>query len=302
MILSLGMSPIWKQYGLDETEGYKLWRACGFRYLDYEFSPDLQWGWQEDQGPDLAAGIREKLEEVGIEPVLSHVNVENPFADEKYEQMVHSAIACAGAMGIPKLVIPLGFRPGNTRKEYEERNLAYLSRVLQTAEEAGVMLLIEHAGSFAVPHYTHHAIELSRIIEKLDHHPNLKVSLNMGKMGLADIEPYTEIHLLGDLIQSVDLSDNFGSMDLAVEPERADLGLVPMMGYLNYDELMQGLKDIDYQGIMNLKLNFPHDFSRSNPYGPVKLPHMPLELTSALYRWAYKVAKYVLQTYDCYEA
>jgi hypothetical protein len=104
--------------------------------------------------------------------------------------------------------------------------------------------------------------------------------------------------MLGELIRNVDLSDNFGGMPLAVHPEREALGLAPMMGYIDYDRVMQGLCDINYRGDFNLRIDMPRVFPKNSPYcGETPLGIMPLEITKRLQIWSRRVAEHMLRTY-----
>ncbi len=297
MKLSAAAGPIWREYGLNETQIFTILAECGFAYADYDFCPANLNDWLSADPVIWGRQVRSSLSDAGIKPLLAHVSGFNPFSDER---TVEKAIICAGELGAENLVIPLAYAPDNTRREYEDCNLRYLERMLSTAEKADVVLLIEHSGSWLLPHYTHHALELNRMMERLSRPERLKINLNVGHIGIAEIKPYTEIKLLGESIRSVDLSDNFGGMPLAVRPEREELGLAPMMGYIDYDRVMQGLSDVSYDGCFNLRMNMPRVFEKASPYhsqSPLRL--MPSELTKRLYIWSRHIAEHMLASYGC---
>ena len=295
MNISTAISPIWREYGLSEAEIFLKLRGCGFERLDYDFCPSNASSWLNASAGEWAKRMLGALESAGIRVNLAHISGFDPFTQEA---LVTRAVTCAGALGIPNAVIPLGYTRNNTRQEYEARNSAYLRRLLHTAEEFNITLLIQHSGSWLEPHYTHHAIELERMMEKLDKPPLLKVSLNVGHMGVADIKPHAEIRLLGSDIKSVDLSDNFGGMPLAVHPERENLGLAPMMGYIDYDRVMQALKDTGYSGFFNLRMDMPRAFDKQSFHhrdSPLAL--MPAGITGRLHAWSLHIAEHMLKTY-----
>ena len=295
MRISASVTPIWREYGLSEAQIFEQLKQCGFDCIDYDFSLVNQEAWAAAQPERWAGSLRQALSEAGLVPVLAHVSGLNPLSDGK---QVEQAVRCAGALGIQKAVVPLGWAKDNARRECEERNLAYLEGLLAVACEAGVTLLIEHSGSWLEAQYTHHAIELIRMMEKLGEPPLLKVNLNIGKLGVAEIKPHNEIRLLGDRISNVDLSDNFGGMPLAVHPEREELGLAPMMGYIDFDRVMQGLKETAYGGDFNLRMNMPRVFPKESPYcedAPLRL--MPPEITRRLHRWSLHIIRHMLNVY-----
>jgi sugar phosphate isomerase/epimerase len=122
-------------------------------------------------------------------------------------------------------------------------------------------------------------------------------------MGVAEVPPMEDIVLLGSAIRNVDASDNFGCMPLGVNPERENLGLAPMMGYIHYDEVMQGLCDVKYNGFMNLRMDMPRVFAKNSPHHEkARVAIMPQELTARLLVWSRHVMEYMLRTYDCLDA
>ena len=295
MNISASISPIWREYGLTEPQIFEQLKQCGFDCADYEFSPYNQDDWAGSDPDAWAKRFSRCFDEINIRPVTAHVSGFDPFDDSG---KVAQAVRCAGALGIDKVVIPLGFTKDNARREYELNNLEYLKHLLPVASDSGVTLLIEHSGSWLGPHYTHHAIELIRMLERLGEPEHLKVSLNTGNLGVAEIKPYTEILMLGGRILNVDLSDNFGGMPLAVHPEREALGLAPMMGYIDFDRVMQGLKETAYKGDFNLRMNMPRVFPKHSPYhAEAPLGFMPPDITRRLHSWSLHIIKHMLDVY-----
>ncbi len=295
MRISVSITPIWREYGLTEAGIFEQLKQCGFDWIDYDFSVVNQETWSAAEPEKWASCLKRALSEAGLEPNLAHISGFNPLYDG---ERVVQAVRCAGALGVKKVVVPLGWAKDNARREYEEQNHEYLKRLLAVAGDIGVTLLIEHSGSWLEAQYAHHAIELIRMIEKLGQPPLLKVNLNIGKLGVAEIKPHSEIRLLGDRIANVDLSDNFGGMPLAVHREREDLGLAPMMGYIDYDRVMQGLKDAAYAGDFNLRMDMPRVFPKESLYckdAPLRL--MPIELTRRLHRWSLHIIQHMLKVY-----
>ncbi len=299
MRISASISPIWRKYDLSEIEIYRALEKCGFHFADYDFCAENADGWMRGSCRAWGSDMRAKMEGEGILPVSAHICGVNPLKSDEEVDAVKRAVRCAAAMGIDQIVIPLGYRADNSRREYELANQAYLRELLPIAAEEDIMLLIEQCGSWLLPHYMHHAIELNRMMEKLGNPERLKVNLNIANMTAVDIRPYTEIRLLGKAICHVDAADNFGSMPLAVHPEREALGFAPLMGYTNYDAVMQGLCDVGYDGYFNLRMDMPRVFDKRSEYCESRLEMMPQEFTARLHVWSCHVAEHMLRSYDC---
>ncbi len=304
MRISTSISPIWRKYNLSEPEIYRALKACGFDYADYDFCPEnTDNGWTIANPKLWADDMKARLADTGITLISAHVCGINPLDSTVSRRAVTQAIRCAGALGIKNIVVPLGTTPNNSRAEYTRANIAYLCELLPVAEEADVTLLLEHAGSHLLPHYTHYALELDSLLNKLNYPDRLKISLNTGNMCIADIQPYTEIKLLAPHIRHVDASDNFGSMPLAVHPEREALGFAPLMGYADFDGILQGLCEAGYDGFFNLRMNMPRVFEKNSPhYERARIPFMPQTLTARLHTWSLHAAQYMLSTYNRLDA
>ena len=303
MKISTSISPIWRKYGMEETEIYAAIKKCGFDSVGYDFCKENAGAWLKEEPGKWGKEMKSRLFDIGTAPVIAHVCDVNPFDGPESIAYVKQAVLCAGTLGAANVVIPLGWRADNQRREYEESNQQYIRQLLPAAEEGNTTLLIEHCGPWHNAHYMHYAIEINRMMEKLGRPEWLKANLNIGKMGVAEVPPMEDIALLGNGIRNVDASDNFGCMPLGVNAERENLGLAPMMGYIHYDEVMQGLCDANYDGFINLRMNMPRVFEKNSPYyEKARVAMMPQELTARLLVWSRHVMEHMLRTYDCLEA
>lgn len=285
MRISTSIAPIWRALGLSEAEILTALKECGFDYLCTEF---------ECGKPHNTEELSALYKDCGMSPVKARAISENPFAEA---DEIADIIRACGRMNIKKLVIPLGTAPDNTRKEYFSNNRAYLERLLPIAGENGVALMVEHAGNYQNLHHTHTGMELQSFAEFME--GRVKVNVNIANAGMADITMYPDIRVLGENVLSVDCSDNFFAMPLGVSKGREDLGLAPLMGFLDFDEVFIALKEIGYDMEFNLRMNSPRVFDKTSPY--VKEPRlavMPLPLVKRHYQWAYSVTRHMLKTYE----
>ena len=82
-----------------------------------------------------------------------------------------------------------------------------------------------------------------------------------------------------------------------------DTHLVPFLGTLNLDSVMNGLLEIGYSGYFTFEVGrFFTPAEKRRPYaGSDRLTAAPLELRDAFERYLYDLGRIILQKYDCFE-
>ena len=288
MKLSFSISPAWRVLNLSESEILSRHRACGFRYLCDELTSPIP----EGSASRLAKENLKIMNDAGITPVK--VRAENNANLES----LYRAMEYAASLNVRKLVVPLIADERWTRAEYTKANADYLRTLSVAARQNGITLLIEHAGDYQLPHYSQSSMELNRLLEIVSDADNIAVNLNIANVGLTDLDMYPEIRLLGKRILSADASDHFFAMALGHEKERENLGLAPLMGFLDYDEIMRGLKETDSAEELNLRLNYPRVFDKKSPFvDDPKLDRFPLPLLERFTIWTRHVCEYMMDSY-----
>ena len=286
MKLSTSVSPAWRNLNLSGEALLSRLRDCGFRYLCDE--PEAL---PASEICAFADARRHMMKDAGMVPVKVRAGRLLTANDPMIEY-------CA-RLGARLLVVPLLSNESWSRAEAVAANAAYLRSLVPAARDNGVTLLIEHAGSFQKADYTHGAMELNALLERVDEPDWTAVNLNIGNIGLTDMDIYPEIRLLGQRIRAVDASDNFFGMALAAEKDREDLGLAPLMGFLDYDEVMRGLKEIGFDGAFNLRLNYPRVFPKHSPFvKEARLNRFPVELLEPFARWSRRVCEFMFAAYE----
>lgn len=289
MKLSITLPAVYTAQNISLAEAYRALRSCGFTRVSITAAAVQQGDdFKAHCGAAIAAGM-----------TVTSVRVEgNPFESDEAMAFIKSAVERAGQYGIDTAIIPLGTEINIGHYDYLDRNENYLKGVLTIAENKGTHLLFENAGSYQIAHYTHHAREIRLLTDRVPH-PLLGVNVNVGNLGLSDIQPYPQIKLLGDLVKGVDMSDNFGAMPLAVHPERQDFQMLPLMGSIDFDQVMQSLTEIGFDGVCNLTVNIPKaPYIR---YESTGRPKFSLGITNRLYTWAFHVMRRMLESYNAYE-
>lgn len=306
MKISVSQSSIWKKY-LSEREFYRHIRACGFECIDYDFYDylgDDSSVYLGEKGLDEARSMRDYLDSLGIKPLQAHAPKGEPAIDtEGISRRTLRAIECGGIMGVKHMVYHPGGLPGMSRREYLDFNVKYVQKLLPALEKTGINLLLENVGRWDEPFYDRTADEMLELINAVNH-PLYHACLDTGHLSLQDANQYETIIALGDHLLALHVQDNYGSLPVPSlnKPWRQDLHLPPLMGCVNFDEVLTALKQIGFKGTFNLEPEAPRAYDKANKYAKEpKLRTVPLELVDEFYSWAYDIAHYMLAEYGLAE-
>lgn len=309
MKISISRSSVWTEL-CDEFEYYRCLRQCGFKYVDYDLysafsapdAPYLQPDWEK-----TASETHEKMEKIGVRPLIAHAPSGEPAAPGMTEKLItrtQRAIEVCAVLGISRLVYHPGGQMGMTRKQYLDFNTAYARKLIPTLERCGVTLLQENVGRWDEPFYCHDGEEMCALIDAVDH-PLYQACLDTGHLSLADGNQYETITRLGPHLKGLHVQDNFGSLPVASTYRmwRQDLHLPPLMGCVDFDEVLTALKLIGYRGPFNLEPESPRCGSLLYDDNEKGLPlhHMSLDLVMEYYSIVYDIARHMLSAYGVYE-
>jgi len=309
MKISIAQSNIW-YLTCDEFEYYTRIRKCGFRYIDYNFftylgtddSRYMQIDWRSQCEKTM-----NHMAKLGMGSKIAHAPSGEPAAPASTHGLLRRtqrAIECCGEMGIENLVYHPGGQMGMTHKEYMDFNVNYVRCLIPTLEKHHVNLLLENVGRWDESFYDHDADEMLELIDAVNH-PLYHACLDTGHLSLQDGDQYQTIRQLGSHLKGLHIQDNFGSLPVTLcnRAWRQDLHVAPLMGCVDFDEVMRGLLDIGFDGLFNIESESPRcsGDSKSAYVRDEKLRYMNLELVEEYYTWIYDVAKHVLTTYGAYE-
>lgn len=252
-----------------------------------------------------AAMSKERLAEINILPVQSHSPIFNAFSkdisnlDGKLEMMKKS-IRISGLLGVPWVVVHPNTDYSNNRPSVNmQKNLEFYKPLLKIAEEYQTGIVIENL--FDTYHYP---VGVSGSSEKSDRRANNhliaqrrfgtnpeelmeladRLSKDFGNVGIcwdfghaneAGLNQAECLKLLGKRIKALHVNDNSAVFDEH---------LTPFCGSIPWEELMQVLRAIGYEGCFtyeNMKF-----FSR-----------LPEELVDAALSYSLKVAEYLVDLY-----
>ena len=117
-----------------------------------------------------------------------------------------------------------------------------------------------------------------------------------------EIGQYNNIVALGDKLKGMHISDNFGD---------CHHHSWPFAGVIHFDEVLQGLLDVGYDGAFTFEASYTLLHQNNPPYGRsawehngqtvTRLQSPPIELKDKAIELLYEIGKYMLQSYDCFE-
>ena len=294
------------------TEEIRHFRGSPFRYInleqntaDYFLCPsDDPWRREVDDWAKAA-------EDAGVTFVFSHAPCMNAFSgsEEDYQTTVRAirrSIRSCALLNIDRIVVHASFSPDFTPRQFIEQNRRFYGDLLTTAEECGVMLLAENMidRNIHVPLAT--GRELREFVDAIDH-PLLCACWDTAHANLStkakEQGQYRCITDVGDKLKGLHIADNFG--------DGAHHHTWPFAGIINFDEVMQALLDVGYDGYFNFEASYTLCHSVNPPYGRrpwqhngetvTKLlnPSIPLKFKAV--DLLFDVGQYLLETYDCFE-
>ena len=310
MKLSMASSSLsaYLENGCDRTAAFKALRDCGFPCVDYEITADML----GDSLAGCAEETKRMLETLGLTAPQGHAPMYSPLnppegidcADVYTRTLRFCRIA-----GIPQVVIHPGAVADNTREEFFSKNVAFYKSLIPAAEETGVGVLIENIGNYADPYYLWTGADLREMVDRVDH-PLFTACWDVchaNHFWPEDGNQYDSIVALGDKLTALHVHENCGYFTEPRKHYRIDMHTVPYSSVhspLNFDAVLQGLKDIGYKGTFNFETLFPAKKSTSFSYRgeEVKtLQMLPLNLWQQFNTAVYAMGEYMLRTYGLFE-
>ncbi|MBO7214438.1 MAG: sugar phosphate isomerase/epimerase [Clostridia bacterium] len=280
---------------------------AGFRYVDLElYNMDrmttiyAEGNWQKE-----VEKLKKLKDELCLTFVQSHApsgNGTDPIIiNEKHEEFFEAtvrSIKISAALGIKNVAFHGGMKRDIGKAEWFEQNKVFIDRLIPILEEYDVNLLVENTTKKNLwgIYYPCSGQEILEFINYVNH----KNVLACWDTGHANCEgsQYDDIVTLGDKLKAIHYNDNHGNLDEHV---------IPYLGTLNHDEVINALIDIGYSGYFTLesgnslvrKKGWPH--SRREFEKDDRLATPPLFLQEGLESLMYQTAKYMLEKYGIFE-
>lgn len=295
-------------------------RAFGktkFRLINLEQTGSVPAFFSEDDDDwrSFANACGEAAAEANVSFVLSHApclhNAVLPALqdpeNEEYRRNVRAirrSIEVCHALGIPRIVIHACTSSALTVESFYRYNQMFYRDFFDLAERYGIMILTENWDNDQSLFST--GREMRSFIESVDH-PLLGACWDTAHGNIAKearaLGQYQNIKDLGDRLHGLHISDNFGDVHQHSWP---------FAGIINFDAVMQGLLDVNYDGYFNFEAsysllhhkNLPHHRKPFIHEGEVvtRLLDPSLALKQKAVDLLYDVGQHILSTYGCFEA
>ncbi len=286
------------------TTPAELIEACKntrFRHVDFSFSNFID----EENFIEKIKECAQKAKKYGIDFPMAHAPYKyNPHVDEDYfnKQISHMKLAfeACSILGIDRMTVHAGFSFSSSMEEMMQKNVRYYSALIPLAEKYNVKIMIENISEeiYKRQFVIETAENILDLKQRLNNHPLIKACWDTGHANTKGYDQYDNIKKLKGEVIGLHLQDNNGYND-----DHMPL----LMGTINFDEVMQGLIDIGYDGPFNMETklfnpgnawpNYRHKFTQSSG-AESKLFDPDKELRYLSLDIMYKIAEYVLRKYN----
>ncbi len=273
-------------------------RKAGFRYADYSFCVDHQRrsGVYVGDFESYLHSVSETADRIGIKLIQAHAPMGKPLEDDgSFLADTLRCVDACGAWGIQNLVVHSGYVHGLSPEQTFERNKVFFLHLLERAEKYGIHILVENFNKMCVNnlYWIDNAPDLLRMIECVNH-PLFHAVWDVGHANMQEMPQDEALRLIGKHVRALHIQDNMGE---------EDTHLVPFLGTLNMDAVMNGLLDIGYTGYFTFEVGsfFSPSKDRRQYDRDTRLAVPPIELRDAFERYLYELGKCVLEKYDCFD-
>lgn len=291
-------------------------KGTGFRYINLEQTGNVPEFFCESEEPVkyLAEEWGNAAAEAGVSPVVSHAPclhtpvlraLEDP-EDETYRRNVRAirrSLEVCHRLGIPRIVVHACPSPEFTPEEFYRYNRMFYGEFFDLMERYDLTVMTENWDNSASLFST--GRELREFLDRMDH-PLLAACWDTAHGNIdptaRELGQYRNITELGDKLKGMHISDNFGD---------SHHHSWPFAGIINFDSVMQGLLDVDYDGFFTFEASYTLLHQNNMPYRRkpwehdgqqvTKLLNPTLELKRKAVELLYETGKYILQTYNCFE-
>ena len=288
----------------DIQEAVRLLAKCGFRHIDvnlggavFKESRLCSDGWEK-----WAEEIKKTGLELGVDFVQAHASDSAYEPGEKRDycmELLRRELQICKMLGIQGMVVHAIYRPQGDREDFMRANTEMYAELLKTAEETGVRIYTENTCTANCPTYfLLEGADFNELRERLGNHPLFGCCWDVGHANVQGVDQYKCITEMGDGLMAVHIHDNDG---------RRDLHLQPYSGNTGYDAIIKGLLDVGFKGCFTLEaFSLPvaqtFCFCRRKRFTEHdKLGMLPLDYKMRSQTYMLDVARYMLETYGCFE-
>ena len=278
---------------------------AGFKYIDlsmYQIKENDEL-LVSDKWSENAKVILENTQRKGVEFVQAHSPGGNPISEDEDEvqeliRATERSIDVCGVLGIPNIVVHGGYRKDISKEEYFERNKAYFKTLFPAMERNNVNVLCENSTrkNMGDMYFTNSGADVKEFVKYVDH-PLFHACWDTGH-GNCEGNQYEDILAVGDDLFAVHINDNRG---------QGDEHIIPYLGTVNMDEIMNALIDIDYKGVFTFECDSslrPANYWQGNRTAFEKdkrLAEPQLFMQKQIEKLMYDMGEYILKSYNCFD-
>ena len=297
-------------YKCSQEESMKYISQCGFRYLDYGFSYGNPGGVFTEDWVKYIDGVKKTAQELAVRFVQAHAPM-SPSPTMPVEKDNEAFIAdnirciqCCAKLGIDRIVVHAGFKKGIDKDDNFELNRKFYKKILSAAEAYGVNVLTENFTQMhheSGVYWIDSAKDIRELVEFVDH-PLFHVCWDVGHANTTRIPQDESLRTLGKHVYALHIQDNAGiEHPIYGYP---DSHIAPFFGSVNFDQIMHGLQEINYQWAFTMetavmfsyhsyKVKYEKDTRLTKP--------LPLDIKLHMEELLYKIGRYILESYECFE-
>lgn len=287
-----------------------------FKYINLEQTgkiPELleddDAGWQR-----LADVWGNAAAEAGVEYVVSHapcLNVFDKLTEENYNvklRAIRRSIEICNILGINRIVVHSCLNDTFTPEVFYSENKRFYTDLFDLMEKYNITVMTENWD------HTRHPVgtgkQLRDFVDYVDH-PLLAICWDTAHANICkesrEMGQYENILATGDKLKGLHISDNFGD---------THHHSWPFAGKVNFDSIMQGLIDVNYDGYFTFEASYTLLHENNLPLGGwpykrdkfeykgetvTKLRNPSVALKQKAVDLLYDVGQYILEAYDCFE-
>lgn len=305
-----------KWYGNSTAEELLFFKDSKFKYINLDQSAKCAefFSDNDDDWKRLADSWGNAAAEAGVKFAVAHapclhqpcMNMLHDPSDESYRvnlRAIRRSVEICHRLAIPRIVVHACPSESFTEREFYAYNGKFYSDLFDLMEKYSIVVMTENWDNAATQFST--GKQLRSFIEYMDH-PLLAACWDTAHGNIdavaREVGQYQNIVDLGEKLKGVHISDNFGDCHHHTWP---------FAGIINFDAIMQGLCDVNYDGYFTFEAAYTLLHQRNIPYHRkaweyrgetvTKLLSPSVELKKQAVDLLYETGKHILTVYDCFE-
>ena len=301
-----------------ETGAQKVrcFRGGRFRYINLEqtgYVPELM-SENDNDWRRFADDLGEAAAYAGVTYVMSHAPCLDAFdtlSEEHYAATVRAirrSIEVCHVLGISRTVVHASSNESFDAAAFYRQNKRFYADLFDLMEKYEITVMIENMHKRPVYAFSTGA-EMREFLEDVNH-PLLAACWDTAHCNLnpvaREIEQYDHIVALGERLKGLHISDNLGDIGKGGHHHTW-----PFAGTINFDQILQGLLDVEYDGFFNFEASYTLLHEKNSPrhrkawerdgQTVTRLLSPSVELKQKAVELLYDIGRYMLETYGCFE-